>query len=49
MGEEHFSESGGDLNNKAFWDELPNVFQLTIDIILESVKEYGIDLNDIDT
>ncbi len=49
IGEENFSKSGEDSNNKAFWDELHNVFQLTMEMILESAEKHGIDLNDIDT
>lgn len=38
-----------DINNKAFWDKLHDIFKLTMEMIRESAEEMGIDLDAIDT
>jgi hypothetical protein len=37
-----------DITNQAFWDQLHDIFKVTFELIEESAKEMGIDLNDID-
>ncbi|MBI4546677.1 MAG: hypothetical protein HY707_01750 [Ignavibacteriae bacterium] len=49
MEETTFSdEESRDINNKKFWDELHQSFQLTIELLHDFAKEHGIDLNAID-
>lgn len=49
MTEQNQSESKNDPHNKAFWEELHNIFQLTLEMVKESAEEYGIDLDAIDS
>lgn len=49
MSEQNQSESKSDPHNKAFWEELHNIFQLTLEMVKESAEEYGIDLDAIDS
>jgi len=37
-----------DINNKAFWQKLSEIFQVTQQILKETVKEQGIDLDRLD-
>lgn len=37
-----------DMNNKAFWDKLQEVFAITAEMIKDSAEEMGIDLDDMD-
>lgn len=45
ISEQHFSKSDGNFENETFWNELREIFQLTIEMIRESMEEYGIDLD----
>lgn len=38
-----------DINNKAFWDKLHNIFAVTMEMVREKVEEMGIDLDSLDT
>jgi hypothetical protein len=38
-----------DINNKAFWDKLHSIFELTMEMVRESAARMGIDLDAIDT
>lgn len=49
LSEEHFSDpETHDINNKAFWDKLSEVFQLTLEMVKETAHEHGIDLDSLD-
>lgn len=48
ISEQNQSEQKSDPENKAFWDELHNIFQLTLEMVKDSAKEYDINLNAID-
>jgi hypothetical protein len=49
MSEEQFSDpETQDMNNKAFWDKLSEIFQLTRQMLEESAREHGIDLDSLD-
>ncbi len=49
MSEEEFSDpESKDINNKAFWDKLHDIFQLTKELIMEKAEEMGIDLDPFD-
>jgi hypothetical protein len=37
-----------DINNKAFWDKLHEIFKVTLEMLKETADEMGIDLNAID-
>ena len=37
-----------DINNKAFWDKLHGIFNVTLEMVKETAEEMGIDLNAID-
>jgi hypothetical protein len=37
-----------DITNKAFWDKLHEIFQITLEMVKETADEMGIDLNAID-
>lgn len=37
-----------DITNKAFWDKLHNIFEVTLEMVKETAEEMGIDLNAID-
>jgi hypothetical protein len=37
-----------DISNKAFWDKLHEIFQVTFEMVKEKAEEMGIDLNAID-
>lgn len=49
LSEEQFGDSEArDINNKAFWVKLSEIFQLTLEMVKESAEEEGIDLDSID-
>jgi hypothetical protein len=49
MSEEEFSEpETRDINNKAFWDKLGEIFSATLEMVREKAKEMGIDIDAID-
>ncbi len=49
LSEEHFCDpQTRDLNNKAFWEKLSEIFRLTREMIEEGARERGIDLSSID-
>jgi len=37
-----------DINNKHFWEKLSNIFQVTMEMVMETAKEQGINLDKID-
>lgn len=50
ISEEHFSDKEElDITNKRFWEKLGEIFQITMEMVQESAKEQGIDLDAIDT
>lgn len=50
MGEEYSGDSeANDMNNKKFWDQLSEMFKITIEMLYEDAEKLGIDLNAIDT
>jgi hypothetical protein len=49
LSEEQFSDpETHDMKNKAFWDKLSEIFQLTRQMVEESAEEHGIDLDSLD-
>ncbi len=49
LSEEHFDDLQAlDMNNKVFWQKLSEMFQLTLEMVKETAKEQGIDLDSID-
>jgi hypothetical protein len=49
LSEEHFDDpESRDINNRAFWDKLSEIFQVTLEMVKETAKEQGIDLNSLD-
>jgi hypothetical protein len=46
--EEEDGPEANDMTNRAFWDKLHGIFQVTFEMIKESAEEMGIDLNAID-
>jgi hypothetical protein len=49
LSEEHFSDpQTRDLNNKAFWEKLSEIFRLTAEMVEETAREQGIDLDSMD-
>ena len=49
LSEEHFDDpQSRDINNNAFWDKLSEVFQVTLEMVKETAKEQGIDLDSLD-
>jgi hypothetical protein len=45
---ENLPEQARDLRNKEFWDHMHGIFQQTIEMVKESAREMGVDLNDPD-
>ncbi len=46
MSEEEFDTLGSrDIDNKAFWEKLHSIFQVTKELVMEKAEELGIDLN----
>ena len=49
FGEQHFSNpENRDIDNAHFWEKLHEVFQLTLEMLMETADELGIDLTDLD-
>jgi hypothetical protein len=49
LSEEHFdAPQSRDINNRAFWVKLSEIFQLTLEMVKETAKEQGIDLDSLD-
>jgi hypothetical protein len=49
LSEEQFSDpQAHDINNKAFWQKLHEVFQTTLEMLKETAQEMGIDIESID-
>ncbi len=49
ISEEQFADTEAqDINNKAFWDKLSEIFQVTLEMVRETAKEQGIDLDCLD-
>lgn len=49
LSEEHFDDpQARDINNKAFWDRLSEMFQVTLEMVKETAEELGIDFESID-
>jgi hypothetical protein len=49
LSEEQFDDpQSRDINNKAFWDKLHEVFQVTLEMVKETAQEWGIDLDTLD-
>ena len=49
LSEEHFADpKTHDINNKAFWEKLSEIFKLTLEMVKETAQEQGIDLDSLD-
>lgn len=49
LAEEHFGDSDtSDLNNKAFWRKLSEVFRFTLEMVKETAQQQGITLDSLD-
>ncbi|MBU1486722.1 hypothetical protein KKH56_01545 [bacterium] len=49
LGEKQFDDpKSRDINNKAFWEKLGEMFQVTLDMVKEMAEEQGIDLDSLD-
>ena len=48
ISEENQSESKSDPENKAFWNELHSIFQLTMEMVKDSAEEFGLDLDTVE-
>ncbi|OHB75086.1 MAG: hypothetical protein A2Z25_12075 [Planctomycetes bacterium RBG_16_55_9] len=49
LSEEHFADpETHDINNKAFWEKLSEIFQLTLEMVKETARDQGIDLDALD-
>ncbi len=49
LSEEHFADpQTHDINNEAFWEKLSEIFQLTLEMLKETAREQGIDLDSLD-
>jgi hypothetical protein len=46
--DESESPESKDISNKAFWDKLHGIFEVTLEMVKETAEEMGIDLNAID-
>jgi len=46
--DEHDDPQSQDINNKAFWDKLHGIFEVTLEMVREKAEEMGIDLNTAD-
>ena len=47
--QEQFPDPEKDIENAVFWDKLSEVFDLTMEMILEDAEDLGIDLDDVDS
>ena len=49
LSEEQFADpQTHDINNKAFWEKLSEIFQFTLEMVKETAQEQGIDLDSLD-
>jgi len=49
LSEEHFGDPRSrDINNKAFWQKIHEVFQITLEMVKETAQQQGIDLDSLD-
>lgn len=49
LSEEQFADPHThDINDEAFWEELSEIFQLTLEMVKETAREQGIDLDSLD-
>jgi hypothetical protein len=49
ISENQFSDKEDlDISNKHFWEKLSEIFQVTMEMVMETAKEHGIDLDKID-
>lgn len=49
ISENQFSDKEDlDISNKHFWEKLSEIFQVTMEMVMETAKEQGIDLDKID-
>lgn len=49
ISEEQFDDpEAQDINNKVFWDKLSEIFQVTLEMVKDTAKEQGIDLDSLD-
>jgi len=49
LSEEHFSDpESRDLDNEAFWKKVSEIFQTTVEMVRESARKHGIDLDSLD-
>jgi hypothetical protein len=49
LSEEQFDDpQSRDIGNKAFWQKLSEIFQMTLEMVKETAKEQGIDLDSLD-
>ena len=49
MEQEQFADPEKDMKNEVFWDKLSEMFEVTMEMILEDAEDLGIDLDDVDT
>ena len=47
--QEQFADPQKDMENDAFWEKLSEMFEITMEMILEDAEDFGIDLDDIDS
>ena len=47
--QEQFADPEKDMENEAFWGKLSEMFEITMEMILEDAEDLGIDLDDVDT
>ena len=48
ISDEQFSGEDMDLKNEKFWNKLSEIFQITMEMLVEKAEEMGIDLKDLD-
>jgi hypothetical protein len=48
LDKDNSNPESNDITNKAFWDKLHNIFEVTLEMVKETAEEIGIDLNVID-
>ena len=46
--QEQFADPEKDLQNEVFWEKLSEMFEITMEMILEDAEDLGIDLDDVD-
>lgn len=47
--QEQFADPEKDMQNEVFWEKLSEMFEITMEMILEDAEDLGIDLDDVDT